>query len=363
MPKAAFPWRRTQPTTTPLIVGNTTSVTPTLFALNSAMASGAGWGFTFIAQETGDLTDVWVVPSLFTGTWTATDQAINCEIRLGLVATNRPGSTVVGSPFTIPIAQIDGSYWVRKSGLSIPVTQGVMYSMIFGDADGNATNYVQMVNSVAGGSGTAVISSGMSTVNGWATGAGVANGPCALFKVAGKMYGGAIHAGALIPHTSSTRKRGNKITVSTPVVFTGFVQVAGIFQGNTAGPWILVIFKDEQGPVVTADYVYSFPNGASPAGPVPLVYTIPIPDQYVLWPGHVYRIVVRPTASSTAPSMMPTYSIQTADEADITSLFAPDGITCCSTEETAGATWLDWPQRVTQLGIMLQPLPGATIRG
>lgn len=347
-----FLWRRGQLPSQPAIIGFLATTSVTTFPLSSAAATGAQYGFSFTPMENANLTDIWVAPASFTGSWSATDQLLNADVRVGLTAANRPGASSAGT-FTIPLAGTDSGKWVKKSGLSISLTAGVLYCLIIGDNDGSGSNFVTMNSSFASSPGTNWMSSTMTTANGWTAGAGVANSPCAIFKIGGKIYGGGVHGGSLVAFASSTRRRGNKIVVTSPAALVGFAQSSNLIFHGTGGQWTGEIFVDAALPNSTPAWTYAFPAGVTATSPVPSCVPVPLDNQFLFVPGHSYRVLVRPVSNSTAPSMLPTFAMDAGDEADIRSLFAPDGIDIMATEEATATTWTDFPLRVSTVGLVL----------
>jgi hypothetical protein len=262
--------------------------------------SGRAMCFFFKAPETGDLTEIGVVPDTFTGTWGSTDGVIDFEIREGLNGNRIPGITLIGSG-TITLTTGDAGQWVIKTGLSIPLVAGRNYCLILFDADGGGTNFVTMQASRGSWSNASFIAAEWgSTGNGFAT-AYTQSGSLAVvyLRVGGRSVVGAAMQN-LGTFSGGTNRRGNRFRLPFDAWVVGCVNRTDAITGAGAR---LELYADATAPGGTKLIDFELPTQAG-SGTIPtLALAVMFPQSvcYRVLKDNWYRFVLNPPGSQTTP--------------------------------------------------------------
>ena len=312
----------------------------------------------FVAQETGNITDVWVKVKTYSGTWASTDGVINCEVRLGRNGTGKPGTSVVGS-FTITL---DGSTtgWIKKTGLTIAVTAGTLYTFVFGDADGGGTNYVTLVRSYANsGSAAGMTVIGpfqYSTTDGYATAGSVSTTPiCMAMKIAGEMIGGTVIS-AIASHASNTKERGIKFTPPANCTLVGF-QYAIDNAGSLGYTWKLYDGATNPGGTTLMTYTPAAWTLGGASAVLNKNFIFPAASRYNLTKDQTYRFVLDPTSNYDIPRVV---TIGGSPDSDILGVGFVWG--AHQTDEATGV-WTDTTDSHPLIGLIIVPNADAVLAG
>lgn len=280
---------------------------PTDTALSTvALSSGYVYGTSgrasccfFKAPETGDLTEIGVVPDTFSGSWAATDGVINFEIREGLNGNRIPGTTLTGSG-TITLTTGDAGQWVIRTGLAIPLVAGRNYCLILYDDDGGATNFVTMQAARGAWSNSSFIASEWgSTVNGFST-AYTQNGNLAVvyLRIGGRsVVGAAMHNHGTF--SGGTNRRGNRFRLPFDAWVVGCLNRTDGFASGLR----FELYAGATAPGGTKLLDFEMPAQAG-SGTIPalsLVCMFPEAICYRVLKDTWYRFVVNPPGSQTTP--------------------------------------------------------------
>lgn len=305
-----------------------TTVGETVLALDSAYtygSSGDAVMFAFVPEETGNLTDFWVKVSAYTGTWGSTDGVINVQVREGLNGSNIPGTSLTGS-FTITL---DGSTtgWIKKSGLSISLTAGKVYTIVIADADGSAGNFVTLIHkydsqSASTVTGSPFVPATITSTSGFSSAGTSANGsPAFVLKQNGVIYGGGGFS-TIATTASSTVERGLRFQVPEKCT------LMGVYMPNdTSLLWVNHTFKlyadgTSPGGSALTSVTQSTTTVGGGTAPLPTSFLFPAASRYDLAPGTWYRLVVDPVSNLTAPRKC---TIGGSPDADVLAAFLPFG--------------------------------------
>jgi hypothetical protein len=341
-------WGYRMPLTAPSTISN--------IILDSAYSFGVGGDAmmaAFVSPATADLTDIWVCVSAFTGTWSATDQAVNFEIREGWGTLNyTPSSTLVASG-TIPLTTGQAGQYARRSGLSVALQHDKAYTLVIGDADGNATNYVSLRYNIRSATSVCCFhNNGQTTTNGWTTAGTSVGYPIA---VAVKI-GGVVHCAAMgyqgVNRAATTYRRGVRMRI-----LPGYppLQLLGWYVGTSA-TWDLYVYRGAgKIPNDTPDWSETFaawPGGGTQTVPVRFV---PPNDAYVLLPGETYYIVVKPAANI---NWVPKLQMFGGMDADLRTLLSPTpGVEIADAiQNAAGDAWVIDIDASCDLALLLSPV-------
>jgi hypothetical protein len=282
--------------------GETTTALDSAYTYNSA---GDAFAVVFRAQETGNLTDIYLKVKQFNGTWGSTDQALNIEVREGTVATGRPSATLTGST----TLTLDGvtTGWTNKSGLTIALTAGKIYWIIVSDADGGAVNFATIVSdydaSVTGApNGTAFALTFYTTSDGFSTGGASISGlPTLILKAGGVTYGGS-GFDTIATTANNTVERGIRFKLSEKCTLAGVVATTSVDHAFLRNGSAINLYADGTAPggtpllaVTTATTTWS---GTSPNAPA---YFFPSSSWADLQKDTWYRLTVVPSVNSTTP--------------------------------------------------------------
>lgn len=322
----------------PLASVTMTAITLSLDSNYVYATSGDAVYTFFVPVESGDLTDFWIYVSSYTGTWGLTDGKIKVEIRLGQSANGTPGNTLVGSFDIILNGSTTG--WIRTTGISINLTATQVYSIVIGDPDGSASNYVTITQHVLGTSGVPVFSNGLhaqlcSTSNGFSTaGSTSANALCCVLQQAGLIYSGSVFGSAnTLP--SSRYERGIKFKPVENCTVVGCVGQNDVYLTSNL---ILKIYEDGRNPKETALMSYSFPSFAvTGTSLAPVAFIIPEAYHTTLKKDNWYRFVLYPGTNLTIPRKITL--LGTPDSYVLQSL--PFYGNCYHTLENASGIWDD----------------------
>jgi hypothetical protein len=316
-----------------------TTVGETTYALDSAFTFGSAGdciSVSFRAQETGNLTDIWIKVKQYNGTWASTDGVINVQVREGFSASNIPGTLISSTTITL-----DGSTtgWIKKSGLSIALTAGKIYSIVVGDADGGAANFVTLVSdydSSFSSSGHTFQNNGhFTSVNGFSSAGTIVGAPITMhWKQAGILYAGS-GFDTIASIASSTIERGLRFRVPekcTLVGVTASLEDHTYFRNSSA----IKLYADGTAPGGTTLLTVTTPTvtGSTPNMPT---YFFESASRYDLQPNTWYRLVVAPAASTTLPRKA---TITGNPDDDIRAALLPFGTSSHWIEESGG-TWDD----------------------
>jgi hypothetical protein len=320
------------------------SATGITLALDSAYtyaSAGDAVFWQFVAQESADLTDFWVKVSSYTGTWASTDGVINVEIRAGLNGNSIPGTTATGT-FTITL---DGSTtgWIKKSGLSIALTAGTVYSCVIADADGGASNYVTIVNRAIlqpftsnAGLATSLNVTTTTTANGYSSAGTAGASPAVSFAKVGSLYYGGTAFSSVAGSTSNQMEKGMRFAPYDDCVFAGWV-FSTANQTFWAASRDFKLYATGASPGDPTLVTFTGVDIASGTSPLPSVLMLPVASRVDLTAGTFYRCAVDPTTNSAAPSKC---TIGGSPDADILAACMPFG-NAHYIEEAAGPTWDD----------------------
>ncbi len=325
--------------------------TPATTNMNSAYtygSAGAAVAYQFILEADGTLTDFHFLVSAINGTGSA-DGNINWELRSGFGAANyKPGSTLVSSG-TIAVSGLAANTWASVTGLSVSLSAGVWYHLIFADADGGAINYVVLVRHNLTGAyvAGALTPNNTVTADGWAT-AGTASGnpPFVAIKVGGVVYGGAI-AHTASNFTNNTTARGIKFTLPAGYPRMRLISIlCPVF--SVLGSWTFKIFKgDGTLPNTTPYYSWAIPSTVDYSNTQfqsSSSIVVGIPDPPLITPGETWYFVFVPDANSTVPVK---YDLRTSPPQDIKdTLFGANGVSMKAVQETAGPAWTEYDHTV-----------------
>ena len=322
-------------------VGATTETTQALNANYAYGTGGTAIAFHVTPYDSETLTDFWIKVISYGGTWGSTDGVINVQVREEMNGTGIPGTTVTGS-FTITL---DGSTvgWTKKSGLSISLVAGKLYTFTVGDADGDGTNFVTIArhytSNALGGLLLGPVSGATTVTTAGFTSAGTvaAGQPAFVAKVGSLLYGGSGFS-TVATTTNNQLERGQRFKPTEDVVLVGFVV-------STDSSLIV-------SPSVSAFKVYA--DGTAPGGSViksmvpdsiasgsnfaPNVAMLPAADWTDLTGGTWYRVAVDFSANSTVPRKA---TIGGSPDSDVLSVFLPFNGNCHYIEEVAGPAWDD----------------------
>lgn len=324
-------------------------------ALDSAYlygSSGDAFFLTFVPQESGTLTDIQVRVASYSGTWGSTDGNIDVEIREGLAGNNIPGTILVSS-FAVTL---DGSTtgWIHITGLSVSLVASRMYSIVIGDADGGATNYVTVNYRYGTGLGSVITGRLNTTINGYATGGTNQTGAVSVaFKIGSDWYGGqAIDSVATT--TSGAYMRGARFKVFDNCTLIGInlTNDSSLLYNNTSSTSSFVLFADATNP--TGSPLMSFQmaqSSYSGTSPQTSILQFPASSQYDLVKDTWYRIVYRPTGVATTPRKA---GISGSPDTDLLTAMIPLGGNYYWTQ-SAGTAWIDESTNTPTMSPVLVP--------
>lgn len=342
------------------------TVSVTTLALDSAYIYNSAGDAFFTAwspDETGDLTDFWVKVSAYTGTWANTDGVINVEVRENIVATYRPGSTLIGS-FTITLDGLTTG-WIKKSGLAITLTAGKYYCFVIADADGGAADFVTVVvknsddNQLPPGGARWGITT-VTTANGFSTtGSGAAGLGSVVIRQAGKLRAGSTFS-TLATVTSGTYARGARVKLPMDATLVGcgvMFDAPGVIFGN----YSFKVFADGVAPGGTPLMSLAMPNTPL-GGTQPDIGSriLPAASQLDVDADTWYRYVWVPGADSTTPRKL---TIGGSPDADVLLAALPFGGNAHWIEDASGS-WND-SQTASYpfMALLFAPRIGANLPG
>lgn len=317
-------------------VGGSLSTIAT-YALDSAYTYGTGGdavSASFIFPETLTLEAFYFVAVSITGTGSA-DGNINWELREGTTAVaNVPGTTVVASG-TIAVSALAANTWYK---LTLPTSKTITaykrYDLVIADADGSATNFVTVVQSIRE-TGSPFFINARTTTNGFTTAptdTGYQPG-CALKFTDGTVIGSAILR-ASATNTSNTTLRGIKFSFRAD---GPQMKMAAI---NWPALGVLRILKGSGAlPNTTPEKTYTIsPNNTFHSGiGVTIGYPITEEESYVFQPGETYFLVWKPDSNNNGPAKTTAYA---GMDADLRSLLGGiNGMTCSWVQELTSTTW------------------------
>ena len=337
------------PTTWPLYGTNFPSLaysgqsasTETTLALDSAYtyaSAGDAVMFNFVPQESANLTDFWIKVTGYTGTWGSTDGVINVEIRQGLNGSSIPGTTATGT-FTITL---DGSTtgWIKKTGLSIALTAGQMYSVVIGDADGGGVNFVTIavrytVNLVA--TLTPILRAVTTATNGFSSaGTESSQQPAFCAKVGSIVYGGS-GVSSVAASSSNSNEKGMRFQPTEDCTLVGYVISNVPSNFYTSNITAFKTYADGTAPGGTTLSSVAPQTIASGTTPAPNVILVPAASRVDLIGGTWYRSAVDPSTNITFPSKC---TVGGSPDADVLSVSFPFNGNAHYIEESGGS-WDD----------------------
>jgi len=337
----------------------------TTMAFNNAFVYGtsgncfAGW---FLAQETGTLTDVWVYVASYNGTWGSTDGVINGQIREGMASTFVPG-TLVGSAFTITLNGTTANCWVKKSGLSISVTAGKLYSFVIGDQDGGATNYVTMNRDNGVSSPLASSANGSYSASGFNPATNQFTGTMMIVKYAGLLHPLGTLLDEMVTTTGDVNERGLRFKPDEDVVWVGMggYPDSGV-TCNEGHIW--KIYPDSSLPKGTTLGTYTNQAGSlGGSAPVPLVNVFSTASHLFLPAGRWYRFTMLPAFAFSIPRKIRHLTTATID-ADVQAAALAFNGNCYWTEEVIGSpgSWTDDVRAIGNISPVFIPAAGYSAR-
>lgn len=332
--------------------------TRTAYALDTAFTLGSAGkcvGFRFIAPATTTITDV--VFFLTAAPGSAHDLSVNACSQTTSV---RPGSALTNGSVTVSGGTTAG-VWVKATfGTPPNVTVGTGYWIVIGDPSGAASNYSVLSQGSHCSVGINAYPSShifrtyTSTAGFSADGSGAGIVPPCCIVFGDGSYIGSPYTLASTADASAALERGWRITPDEDVT------ISWICGNPPAGS--LKVYPDGQNPGGT---IYSGFNGGA-------AFSIPTSAQQntavsfppcTLLAGQTYRIVIDPTAATTAPGY-----VQIEDDtshATILEACGFPGIAMQHTEEAAGPVWTDSPSKAPRyfLGISSLPLIDTPVVG
>lgn len=331
------------------------SVVAGTLALDSAYtyaSAGDAAFFTFIPRASANLTEFQLKVSSYTGTWANTDGVIDVEIREGLANTGIPGTTLTGS-FTITL---DGSTtgWIHKTGVSIALVAGRMYSVVIADADGGASDFVTLTYKYGTLVNSVISDRVYTTTNGYST-AGTSNGVAIAmaWQVGDDWYGGSGYDTAAVV-ASGTYERGIRFRVKENCTLVGIeclnAPTVLINTATSTSKWNL--YADATAPLGTALMSYE-PPSTTYTGTQPAVGKLQFPtaSHYDLEKDTWYRLVLEPNPALTVPRKV---TINGSPDADLLIAMMPFLGDCHWTEDTAGS-WVDDTASTPHMSAILVP--------
>lgn len=334
------------------LIQPSTSLTKQTLNLNSAYtynSAGAGFMYSFMCSETGNLTDFYCRLDSLTSYPGTTDGKINVEIRLGGTGTRQPSSTLVSS-FTISVS---AAGWVNASGLSIALTAGTIYTVVIADADGNASNFATLVTSYSTINSNAGIFTGAqtaTTANGFSSaGTQLANTPVTVMKINGLLFSGNAFD-TIVTVSSSTNERGVRFIPSTNCVLVGGAMsqsFANVYSGNK-----LTLYADATSPGGTPITQVTFPSNSNTSAGISFSMAFfDQPKWTLLSAGTAYRFVHTPSSALTVPRKL---TINGSPDANVLAACLPFGNMHWT--EQSGSTWDDsQTASLCELGPILMP--------
>jgi hypothetical protein len=317
-------------------------VSETTMALDSAYvygSSGDAFYFSFLCPESANLTDIWVKVSSYTGTWTATDDAINVEIREGIQGNGIPGTNLVGST-TITLDGISTG-WTNKTGLSIALTAGRHYSIVVSDADGGASNFVTLFSAYEAITSPGVMPKTIRTTTSGFSSAGTSTttGACVVFKVGSTLYSNMSGFSTIATITTGTYERGIRFKVPENCIFVGW---AGANDQGTlffAGSHVLKLYADATAPggttLASFTTVSTLLGGGNP--PALDFLLLPAANHVKLTKDTWYRATFDPASNTTVPRKA---TIGGGPDATLRTILLPFNGNAYWTEESGGS-WDD----------------------
>ena len=302
--------------------------------LSSAYTYGTGgiaFSTTFQLPETLTLEAVYICISAVVGTGSA-DGNINWELREGATAVaNVPGTTVVASG-TIAVSALAANTWYKYT---LPTSQTITaykrYSFVLGDADGDGTNYIQIIQQIRE-NGQWFMTNSLSTTNGWTTaGSNAGYQPATVLKFTdGTLIGGATIRATTF-NTNNTLLRGIKF--SFPATAPRMKLVGASYNG----PGTFQILKGAGAlPNTTPEKTWTFSSNWPTIGATP-AYLFTEEESYTFLPGETYFGLWKPNPSNSAPNKTTAYG---GMDADLRALLGGyNGMTCSFVQEVTSTTW------------------------
>jgi hypothetical protein len=335
-----------------LAAGGFVAPTTAATSLSSAYSYGStgnAFSWFFRSQETATLTDIYCYVSAVVGSG-ATGGNINYEVREGLAANYKPGSTLTSSG-TIAIGNTTG--WKTISGLSISLTAGKFYSITFGDVNGNATNYVTLSVGTNGSGITTNWSVAITTTNGFSSGSNLNKQPYGAWKVGAVWYGGGCFD-AMSTVTSGTYERGCSFQVPAPMTLLGICDPQQDTTETHNGE-VFSLYAYATATLGTALTSFTVPtftvNGTSPSTGV---MVFPQNNWYDVQPNTQYRLVMKPPSATTIPRK--NTSVATVP-ANVKAACFPLGGNCYWTDASSGS-FVDDNNSVCLMGPLFVPSVG-----
>ena len=205
----------------------------------SASNAGRAIAVVFTNEQAGNLTDVYINVSSFSGTWTSTDQMVQVGLYNASTVARCPGSQIHVENLTLS-GSTTGWYHLT---LATPQSLSAYnpYYIVISDSDGGATNYVTLnvgFGTTTGISGTTI----NTTTTGWASnagGSGIGTAPLIAAKINGVMFG-ANPMTTVSTISSTTLPFGNAVQFTQNVDIVGlatWTSQAATWEGSTVGVW------------------------------------------------------------------------------------------------------------------------------
>lgn len=327
-----------------------TSPVATNLALDSAYTYNSGGDCTamaYVANETGNLTDIWFKVISFNGTWSSTDQNINLSVREDQSTSNKPGTTLLGDETITLNSAVTG--WVKHT-LVTPIELAVnkLYYIILADADGGVTNYVTIGRSFTNVSINPVTSQ-VSSPDGFITPSS-SGAPYYIIKHAGVIRATSAILDTGATTTSGTYARGHRFRLPFDVTLVGAVSNTNS-EGFLNSGYTCKLFADTTAPGGTPLMSYN-PTVVTTGGTAPAVQGVVFPQAscVALSKNTWYRFVVTRAASGTLPRK----NYSTATDTELITSALPLGGDFYYTQDTGGS-WVDSTDALCQIFPLFAP--------
>jgi hypothetical protein len=358
-------WNKSSNQTFFLGGGSFTSGSRSNVSLNSAyvhLTSGAGYGFRFRAQSTGDLQEFYAFLDATTGT--RANVSLRCRLYQGNQGTNitRPGGTLLATATNAALPASDDR-WIRWEFPSpATLTENDVYWIVIDNlAAAPATDFPGIISGLNFRhsnrmSNDTPIASWYSTTNGFST-AGNSAGIVGVYVVDGIAYGNPFSLAVTSPNTSNTLRHGALFSNDISKFKYWGVSI------DTVAPTtnLLEIHDASVAPGSGILYSQSIATGLSQS----TQGTLLTPDADVSGSGE-FIVSVSATSNTSTPA-----ALQIEGYSDYPAIFDQffDGVTCCKAIQEVAGTWQVIPGMMCRMSMLISEIkasgstPPATLRG
>jgi hypothetical protein len=328
-------------------------------SLNSAyvhLTSGAGYGFRFRAQSTGDLQEFYAFLDATTGT--RANVSLRCRLYEGNQGTNitRPGGTLLATATDASLPASDDR-WIRWEFPSpVTVTENNVYWLVIDNlAAVPATDFPSIINGLNFRhsnrmSNDTPIASWYSTTNGFST-AGNSAGIVGVYVVNGIAYGNPFSLAVTSPNTSNTLRHGALFANELSKFKYWGVSIDSV----AASTNLLQIHNASVAPGSGVLYSQTIPTALAQS----TQGTLLVPDADVSGSGE-FIVSVSATSNTSTPA-----GLQIEGYSDYPAIFNQffDGITCCKAIQEVAGTWQVIPGTMCRLSMLISEIKAASGSG